>query len=127
MKKVISICCMLIAIILMTLPYGVSMTFGPSPTERVTKYFSYFSMVPVGYGNWFPVITALLSIFVLFLLLVGIRRVNTRRTVQVCLSICIIVSVLSLLVFNSASIVGVCVAALHIIVFIKVKDNFATF
>lgn len=117
-KRTISICCTLIAIILMATPFGVAMTFAPGPTERVTKYFSYFSMMPLGYGNWFPVITALLSIAVFFLLLVGIKKANTRRVVQVCLTICIIASLLSWLIFNSISIVGACVAAFHIIVLV---------
>lgn len=81
MKKNILICCMLIAIILMATPFGVAMTFAPSPTKRVTRYFSYFSMMPFGYGNWFPAITAFLSIAVLLLLFVGTKKVHTRREV----------------------------------------------
>lgn len=118
MKKIASLCCMLISIILMALPFGVSMTFAPSPTERVTEYFSYFSMMPLGYGDWFPIITALLSIFVFMLLLVDIKKVNTRRAVQTCLCTCIIVSLLSWIVFNSVSAVGVCITVLHIIVLV---------
>lgn len=117
-KKCISICCMLIAIILMATPYGIAMTFAPSPTELVTRYFSYFSLMPFGYGNWFPIITALLSIVVVFLLLVGIRKANTGKAVRVCLVLCIIASVLSWLIFESISIVGVCAAALHSIVLV---------
>ncbi|SHN88459.1 hypothetical protein [Desulfitobacterium chlororespirans] len=114
-KKCISICCMLIAIMLMATPYGIAMTFASGPTERVTKYFPYFSLMPFGYGNWFPIITALLSIVVVFLLLVGIRKANTGKAVRVCLVLCIIASVLSWLIFESTSIVGVCVAVLHAI------------
>ncbi|CDX04618.1 hypothetical protein [Desulfitobacterium hafniense] len=112
-KKGISICCMLVAIILMATPYGIAMTFAPGPTELVTRYFSYFSLMPFGYGNWLPIITALLSIVVVFLLLLGIRKANTGKAVRVCLVVCIIASVLS---WKSISQVGVCVAALHSIV-----------
>lgn len=123
-KKGISICCMLIAIILMATPSGIAMTFAPGPTERVTKYFSYFSLMPFGYGNWFPIITALLTIVVVLLLLVGIRKANTGKAVGVCLALCIIASVLSWLIFASISIVGVCVAALHSIVLVlQVSQN----
>ncbi len=114
-KKGISILCMLIAIILMATPYGIAMTFAPGPTERVTKYFSYFSLMPFGYGNWFPIITALLSIVVFFLLLVSVRKANKGKAVRVCLALCIIASVLSWLIFESISLVGVCVAVLHAI------------
>lgn len=109
---------MLIAIALMATPFGVAMTFSPSPAKRVTGYYSYFNMMPLGYGNWFPAITAFLSIAVFLLLLVGIKKANTRKAVQVCLTICIIASVLSWLIFNSISFVGVCVAVFHIIVIV---------
>ncbi|WP_018306496.1 hypothetical protein [Desulfitobacterium hafniense] len=112
-KKGISICCMLIAIILMATPYGIAMTFAPGPTELVTRYFSYFSLMPFGYGNWLPIITALLSIVVVFLLLLGIRKANTGKAVRVCLTLCIIASVLSWLIFESISPVGVCIAVFH--------------
>lgn len=116
--NIISAVFMLIAIILMATPFGVAMTFSPSPTERVTDYFSYFNMMPLGYGNWFPIITVFLSIAVFLLLLVGIKKANTRRAVQVCLTICIITSVLSWLIFNSISFVSVCVTAILTIVFV---------
>ncbi len=114
-KKMASIICMVIAIVLMGTPFSVAMTFASGPTERITKYFSYFSLAPVGYGNWFPIITALLSIIALLLLLVGIKKTDTKRAVQVCLTICIIASLSSWLVFNSITIVGICVAVFHVI------------
>jgi len=76
MKKIMSALCMLIAVILMALPFGVPMTFAPGPKERVVRYFSYFSMVPVGYGNWFPIITAFLSVIIVLLLLAGMKKVK---------------------------------------------------
>ncbi len=124
MRKIVSVCCMLITIILMALPFGVSMTFAPSPTERVTSYFSYFSMMPWGYGNWFSIITAFLSIIILLLLLAGMKKVNVRSAVQILLIICIISHLLSWLLFNSGSIIGVCVMALHIAVLIlQILEN----
>lgn len=124
LKKIISICCMLVAIILMATPFGVAMTFAPSPTERVTIFFPYFSMMPLGYGNCFPSVTAFLSIVVFFLLLMGIRKANTRKAVQVCVAICIISSILSWLLFNSISVVGACVAGLHMIVLLlQIQQN----
>ncbi|ADU75569.1 MAG TPA: hypothetical protein DEF39_12720 [Hungateiclostridium thermocellum] len=118
MKKIMSALCMLIAVILMALPFGVPMTFAPGPKERVVRYFSYFSMVPVGYGNWFPIITAFLSVIIVLLLLAGMKKVNTGNTVEILLIICIISQLLLWLLFNSVSAVGVCVMVLHIIVFI---------
>lgn len=118
MKKIISIICMLFAIILMAIPYGVAMTFAPGPSERVINYYSYFSMIPLGYGNWFPIIAAFLSIAVLLLILLSIKKSNTGKMIQVCLAICIITSILSWLIFDSISIVGVAVAIIHVIVLV---------
>lgn len=117
-EEIASIYCMLIAIILMATPYGIAMTLAPSPTERVAKYFSYFSMILLGYGNWFPAITALLSVIVFFLFLVGSRKASVRKTVIVCVTICIISSVLSWLLFNSISGIGTMVVGFHIIVLV---------
>lgn len=117
-EEIASIYCMLIAIILMATPYSIAMTFAPSPTERVTKYFSYFSTIPLGYGNWFPAISALLSVIVFFLFLVGSRKTSVRKTVIVCVTMCIISSVLSWLLFNSISGIGTIVAGFHIIVLV---------
>jgi hypothetical protein len=117
-KKIISICSILVSIILMTTPFGVAMTFVPNPSERITRYFSYFSSMPFGYGNWFPFISALISIVVFFLLLIGIKKPNVAKAVQACVAICIMCSVLSWVIFHSISIVGICVSGLHIIVLI---------
>lgn len=116
MNKNTSIFSMLMAIILMATPFGVAMTFATSPTERVTDYFSYFSMMPLGYGNWFPMIIAILSIIAFVLLIIGANKTKIKRTVQVLLSICIAASALSWIIFSSFSIVGACVMVIHIVV-----------
>lgn len=115
----ISILCIIISIILMAMPSGIAMTFASGPNERITSYFSYFDLMPLGYGNWFPIITVILSFVVLLLLLAGIKKPNKgRKAVQVCLTICIISSLLSWVVFSTFTIIGVFVASLHLIVFI---------
>lgn len=110
-NKTTSLLFMMCAIILMATPYGVPMVFAPSPTQRVTKYFSYFSFMPMGYANWFPFIIGLLSIAIFLLILI-----NRKKHIKIFLTICICFSLLSWIIFNSISIVSVIVTSLHIIV-----------
>ncbi len=113
MKRVLSILLILIAISLMVTPYGIAMTFASGPKETLTKYFSYFSITPFGYGNWFPIITALLSIVILVLLIIDFKKENMGRAIQICLSICIGASILSWLIFDAISVIAVCIFAIH--------------
>lgn len=117
MKKVYSIIGMILSIVLMALPKGVPMNFAPSPTETVTSYYSYFSPMPFGYGNWFPIITAILSICVVVLLLIGLKR-NCISVIKICLGITIIATLLSWAIFNAFSFISLAVIALHIYVLI---------
>ena len=111
-----------VAVVLMSLPYGVQMRFvsdpGP-PTEFVSFYYSYFSGMPIGYANWFPIMTVLLSIAV-FLMLV-VRAVRNKKELSyavkplmICLAICVIASLCSWMIFNAVSVIGVVVFALHL-------------
>ena len=59
---------LLLAIILEILPYGAVCIFA-TPEETFRKTFSYFSLVPYGYANFAPFITALLTCILLVLLL----------------------------------------------------------
>lgn len=118
----ISILCILISIILMASPWGIAMTFAPGPNERIMSYFSYFDLMPLGYGNWFPAITVILSIIALLLLLVDLKKPGYRRkAVRVCLIICVISSLLSWVIFNTFTTTGAFVASLHLIVLILQK------
>lgn len=117
MKKVISIVGMLAAIILMIVPFGVAMRFSDGPTAYLIRYYSYFSMMPVGAGaNWLPFITAFLSIVTLVLLLIGIKKANMKKAVQICLSVCIAAIAVSWLLFASFTVLSACIMGIHIIV-----------
>lgn len=93
------------------------MRFALSPNETVISYYSYFSPMPFGYGNWFPIITAILSIFVAILLLVRLKR-NCTKAIKICLGITIFATLLSWVIFNAFSFISLAVLALHIFVFI---------
>lgn len=117
----ISILSILTSIILMAMPSGIAMTFASGPHERITSYYSYFDLMPLGYGNWLPIITVILSFIALLLLLVGLKKPNKGKAVQVCVIICIMSTLFSWIIFNTFTITGVFVASLHLIVFILQK------
>ena len=133
-KRIISTCCMAVSVVLMALPYGVAMTFwysGPPDFETVTLYYSYFNMMPLGYGNIFPMITAMLSSGVLMRLLIGIIAVVRKRRNSddigkptfILLMICIIASVLSWVIFSAITVIGVIVVILHAAAFILLLNR----
>ena len=118
---IISICFMAASIFLMCLPYGVAMKFvnnpGP-PMEYATFNYSYISGMPIGYGNWFPIITVIISFTVLLMLIVSASRnsksvTGSKNATMICLSICVIATLLSWLLFSSVSVIGVIVCILH--------------
>ena len=59
----------IITLILEILPYGAVCNFSDGPTSIIRKTFSYFSIIPFGYANFAPLITAVLTCVVLILLL----------------------------------------------------------
>ncbi len=52
MKKISLIVLPVLTILLEALPLGAVCIFAPSPTERITETFSYFSLIPFGYANF---------------------------------------------------------------------------
>lgn len=118
-KKTLSICSMSVAIILMILPYGIKMTFSSGPSEDfVSHYYSYFSMMPIGYANWLPMITAFLSIIIFVLLVLENKNIKIKKMIQICLFICIVSSLLSWSIFKSLTIIGLFVLIIHISVLV---------
>ena len=112
-----AIMCVAASIILMALPYGVAMTFAPGPDEHITLYFSYFSGMPIGYGNWLPLITEALSILSLILLFVDMKE-DIMPVVMGCLLLVFISTIISWLVFNAFSSMGLFVLLLQFAAFV---------
>lgn len=55
------------ALVLEILPYGAMLVFAPGPNQRLAQSFSYFSLVPFGYANFFPLPTGILTAAALLL------------------------------------------------------------
>lgn len=108
---IINLTLILISIVLMALPTSAVLVFSAGPGKRITKTFSYFDMIVLGYGNWFPFLTAVFSIVLLIIILWTIlnQRHSKKREnyLMICSVICVITSFLSLLFFGGISIPGI--------------------
>ncbi len=58
--KIFLLCSLLSALILEILPYGAVCNFA-TPEKTIRKTYSYFDLLPFGYANFAPLITALLT------------------------------------------------------------------
>ena len=58
-RRIAALICLLLSLLLMVPPFGVAMRFAPGPDERITELYSYFSGMPLGYGNAFPLLAVL--------------------------------------------------------------------
>ncbi len=111
-QKIGSIICILLSIAAMVLPNGVPMVFAASPTQTATEYYSYFSPILFGYGNYFPIITFLLSIIILFLIALPFKKGCSKISATL-LMLAAASSILSWLLFQTFSFVGLLVLILH--------------
>ncbi len=102
--KIISLITLLSILVLEVLPYGVALNFA-TPDEKIRETFSYFSLTPFGYANFFPLLTGLLTIFITLLSLIDLLKKVSRpwlkKTILIGISIALILSVLPGLVFGS--------------------------
>lgn len=73
-KRMMYLILPVITLILESIPYGVVLNFGLPSDDGSIAYFretySYFDLMSIGYGNLGPIITAILTCFALFLLVI---------------------------------------------------------
>ena len=69
-KKSLFLILPLVALILELLPYGVVLNFANPDGEPWRRTYSYFSMMPFGYANFGPLITAILTCVLLVLVVI---------------------------------------------------------
>ena len=107
MKKISLVVFPALTIVLEALPLGAVCTFAPSPTERVRETFSYFSLIPFGYANFTPLITAILTVVILLLSLISLKKDSVFNALFV---LSIITAIISLMPLthrgNECSLVG---------------------
>ena len=69
-KRLLYLILPLITLILELLPFGAVCVFAAGPDQVYLQTFSYFDLLPFGYANFGPLITAVLSCLVLLLLVI---------------------------------------------------------
>ncbi len=103
----VSIIFQIAALILELLPFGAVLVFATSPTEIVTHTYSYFNLDLVGYANFTPLLTGILSISVVILGIIALCRYDRAKkcksAVFICSVIATVLSLVPLLLFGSVS------------------------
>ncbi len=93
----LSLCALLVALILEALPFGAVLIFADEQGQRNVSTFSYFSLIPYGYANFFPLITAtltvLLGVLSILILLRRLRALKLQNAVFICTVITFVCSV----------------------------------
>ncbi|HWQ74259.1 MAG TPA: helix-turn-helix domain-containing protein [Syntrophomonas sp.] len=75
-----AIFCQITALAFEILPYGVVLHFAPGPGETIVKTYSYFSLTPFGYANFFPLLTGILTVAAVLLSVITlIKKFKTVR------------------------------------------------
>lgn len=101
-----------VALVLEILPIGSVMVFAPSPDERVTRIYSYFSLLPVGYANVTPMLTGILTIVIIVMGIIAVFKFDKssklRKVAFICSVISFLFSIIPLFLFGM---VGMTVAS----------------
>lgn len=111
-KKLTAVLLPVTAIVLELLPYGAVLNFAPGPGETLRKTYSYFSLMPYGYANFGPLLTALLTCVILLLTVVLLFKDSKgiRKSIFVCSIIAIVTSLMPLMFgFSYFTVVGGCI------------------
>ena len=112
-KRLISIFFTILSMAAMAFPNGVAMRFGAASSKIITKEYSYFSMIPLGYGNWFPWLTVILSAVVLIVLFI---KPDWTRVIYGCLFVSVLGQFLSWILFGSFRITALFIVLLQLLV-----------
>ena len=126
MKKISLVVFPALTIVLEALPLVAVCTFAPSPTERVRETFSYFSLIPFGYANFAPLITAILTVVILLLSLISLKKDSVFNALFVLSIITAIISLMPLMYgLNNYSLVGafITIALVTESIFVKAQQK----
>ena len=124
-KKMITLALLRSALVLEILPYGAVLNFGNPEGDTWRKTYSYFSLIPYGYANFGPLITAILTCIMLVIIVISILiKKDWNKTISVISVIATLTSLAPLMLgIGYFSIVGamvsVCILATFVISRIK--------
>ena len=117
-KKIIACLCILLSVLIMLMPVCVKMSFSG---EKAVSYYSYFSMIPAGYGNYMPLLTGCISICALIASVLNLRN-NTSKQTMVLLIICINLNLFSWFIFSTFTVAALIVFLLDIVAMGMLKN-----
>lgn len=128
-KKITVLCLLLCTLVLEILPWGAVCNFGNPEGEPFRETYSYFSLIPYGYANFSPLITAVLSCGSLLVVLIAIifKKEIGKRT-AILAGITSLISLCPMLYgLNYYSVVGamisVCLIAVTVTVALRANDD----
>lgn len=123
---VVSLAALAVILVLECLPAGVILIFADGPDTRITRTFSYFSLVPFGYAQFFPLITAMLTVVIAVFSAISFisnyRIVKLQDGAFTCSIVALITSVLSWAMFGAdrITVIGI---AISILLFISILSQ----
>ncbi|MBQ3228764.1 MAG: hypothetical protein IJB43_09290 [Clostridia bacterium] len=125
-KKIITLALLLSALILETLPYGAVCNFANPEGEPWRKTYSYFSMIPYGYGDFGPLITALFTCVLLVILVLSLLlKKNWSKSISIISAIATLTSLAPLMFgFSNFSLVGAMISACILATFVISRIKF---
>ena len=125
-KKIITLALLLSALILEILPYGAVCNFANPEGEPWRKTYSYFSMIPYGYGDFGPLITAILTCILLVIIILSILlKKDWSRSISIISAIATLTSLAPLMFgFSNFSLVGAMISACILATFVISRIKF---
>ncbi len=112
-KRLLYLILPIITLVLEILPYGAVLNFATSPEHQYQETYSYFSLIPFGYANFAPFITAILTCAVLIMLIIFCitGKQNLAKFTCILTCACAVISFGPLIFgFSYFSIVGVLIS-----------------
>lgn len=125
-KKMITLALLLSALILEILPYGAVCNFANPEGEPWRKTYSYFSMIPYGYGDFGPLITAILTCVLLVIIVLSILlKKDWSKSISIISAIATLTSLAPLMFgFSNFSLVGAMISACILATFVISRIKF---
>ncbi len=109
MKTFLAFLSTLVALALELTPWGAVLRFAQPEGEPIRKTYSYFSLEPYGYANFFPLLTAILTVLLLFYFVIAFIS-KSQKAENTCFYLAIVGAIFSFLPllqgFGNYSLVG---------------------
>lgn len=124
--KIIALCSFVL-IVLEILPYGAICYFIEDEGKEIKRMFSYFSLTPFSYANFYPFIVAVLSLIIVILCIIILFKNSnkTRLTVSIISALSAIISLYPVVLgIRYFSILGIMITLCLVIIFALSLKNY---